>query len=253
MVQVSFKDHFSHLASRYSTFRPGYPEPLFDYLAGLCRRHDSAWDCACGGGQATVGLARRFASVLGTDASAQQIAKATQLPRVTYRVAAAESSGLEAESVDLVTVAQALHWLDLPPFYAEVRRVLRESAVLAVWTYGIVQVEAQRINELIQEFYSQTVGPYWPPERPIVEQGYRTLAFPFTELQPPSFTMRASWDRQHLLGYLRTWSATGRYVEHVGVDPVIALEEQVAPLWPQAQSQREISWPLALRVGRRPC
>jgi ubiquinone/menaquinone biosynthesis C-methylase UbiE len=248
---MSFKDHFSRLAAQYSAYRPTYPEALFDYLARSCPERQTAWDCACGNGQATLSLAERFDSVIATDASPQQIAAATARANITYRVARAEQSGIESKSLDLVSVAQALHWFDLDSFYGEVERVLKTSGVLAVWTYGVLHVEGDAIDALLQEFYHDTVGPYWPAERRFVEEGYRGLAFPFTEISPPPFNMEVHWDREHLLGYLRTWSATARYVEDKGVDPVSALEDRLASIWIDAQNARKVTWPLALRVGRR--
>ena len=249
---MTFKDHFSRLAGQYSNFRPRYPRSVFEWLAGVCDRRDMAWDCGCGGGQATLSLAEYFGAVVGTDASAAQVAAAPSHPKVQYRVAQAEDSGLPAASVDLVIVAQALHWFDLDGFYAEVRRVLRDKGVLAVWTYGVVHVEGDDIDRLIQQFYHETVGPFWPPERRLVEEGYRGLPFPFEPLSPPPFSMEEYWERTHLLGYLRTWSATGRYVEAKGIDPVAHLEKLVAPLWPDPTAVRKITWPLALRVGTHP-
>lgn len=248
---MSFKDHFSRLAAQYSAYRPAYPAALFDYLARSCPERQTAWDCACGNGQATLALAERFNSVIATDASPQQIAAATARANITYRVAPAEQSGIESKSLDLVSVAQALHWFDLESFYREVERVLKTSGLLAVWTYGVLHVEGDSIDALLQEFYHDIVGPYWPPERRFVEEGYRGLAFPFTEISPPSFNMEEHWNREHLLGYLRTWSATARYVEDKGVDPVSALEGRLASIWNDAQNARKVTWPLALRVGRR--
>jgi SAM-dependent methyltransferase len=249
---MSFKDHFSRLASQYSAYRPSYPASLFDYLAQACPRRRVAWDCACGNGQATLALAERFDSVIATDASPQQVAAATPRPNITYRVARAEESGIESKSVDIVTVAQALHWFDLDSFYTEVLRVLRPSGTLAVWTYGAVHVEgSDGTDALVQEFYRDIVGPYWPPERRFVEEGYRSFKFPFAEASTPLFNMEELWGRARLLGYLRTWSATGRYVDDKGIDPVVALEERLAPLWADEHSTRKITWPLALRVGRK--
>lgn len=247
-----FKDHFSRLAKQYARYRPTYPAALFAYLASISPRRQLAWDCACGGGQASVALAGHFDCVVATDASAQQIAAAAPHAQVSYRVAKAEDSGLQSGTVDLVTVAQALHWLDLPAFYAEVRRILRPAGVLAVWTYGVLLVEGQGVNSLIEHFYQTTVGPYWPPERALVEEGYRSLAFPFAELAPPSFAMQSVWTRQQLLGYLRTWSATARYVDEVGHDPVAALGTQMDSLWKDTDPARCISWPMAVRIGRAP-
>jgi SAM-dependent methyltransferase len=248
---MSFKDHFSRLAAQYSAFRPSYPPALFDYLSQLCRERQKAWDCACGNGQATLALAKHFDAVIGTDASPQQLAAAPENARVTYRVARAEDSGIESSSVDLVTVAQALHWFDLDSFYGEVQRVLKPTGVVAVWMYGALHVEGEGIESLLQEFYWNIVGPYWPAERKLVEDRYRGLAFPFAEIASPSFNMEEHWERAHLLGYLRTWSATGRYVEDKGVDPVAALEKRFEPLWADGHTVRKVTWPLALRAGRK--
>jgi len=249
MSAPQFKDHFSRLAAQYAAFRPRYPAALFDYLAAVAPARTAAWDCACGSGQATLDLAERFDGVIATDASAQQVAQALPHPHVTYRVAPAERSGLSPESVDLVTVAQSLHWFDFDAFYAEVRRVLRNDGVLAVWTYGVQTVDSPQINAAVQEFYSETVGEYWPPERRLIEDGYRSLPFPFVEMIPPAFAMSERWTLPQLLGYFRSWSATSRYVQRNAVDPVTQLGEQIAPLWGEAE--RVIHWPLSMRLGRK--
>src|ERR1700743_698682 len=110
---MSFKDHFSRLAAQYAEYRPSYPASLFDYLVSICGARHAVGDCACGTGQATIALADRFDVVIATDASQQQVSAAKPLPNVTYRVAPAERSGIETGSLDLVAVAQALHWFDL--------------------------------------------------------------------------------------------------------------------------------------------
>lgn len=246
----SFDDHFAPVASSYAGFRPTYPAPLFAWLAEITPGHHLAWDCAAGSGQASRDLAAHFASVVATDASPAQIEAAEPHPGVEFRVAAAEASGLPDASVDIVTVAQALHWFDLDRFYAEVHRVLKPGGVLAVWTYGMLAVEGDEVDACVQTFYHETVGPYWPPERRHVESGYRTLPFPFTEVSSPSFNMELLWSLPELLGYFRSWSATGRYVAEWGSDPVDALAEELAPLWGARGRLRRVTWPLSLRVGR---
>ncbi len=248
---TKFKDHFSKLTAQYAEFRPRYPGALFDFLARTAPARTRAWDCACGNGQATIDLAERFESVVATDASASQIDAATAHPHVTYAVARAEQCGLEDTSVDLITVAQSLHWFDLPPFYAECERVLRPDGVLAVWTYGVPRLNDANVDRVLQKYYWETVGTYWPSERRHVENGYRSLPFPFKEMAAPSFSMRVDWPLPQLLGYLRSWSATGRYVDAHATDPVDALNDELAPLWGDAQRTRAVSWPLSLRAGRK--
>lgn len=247
---AGFSDHFGTVAGQYADFRPRYPEGLFGWLASQCTAHLLAWDDGCGSGQASVALAEHFDRVQATDASADQIAHAEPHPRVHYAVAPAEQSGLPAASANLVTVAQALHWFDLPAFYAEVRRVAKPGAVIAAWTYGVHHIEGSEVNAAVRHFYHKVVGPFWPPERRHVESGYRELDFPFARLDAPEFAMQVEWTFDQLLGYLRSWSATARYLAANGKDPVEALAQQLRPLWGDPDRKREVSWPLGILAGR---
>jgi SAM-dependent methyltransferase len=248
----SFADHFSSVARAYAASRPRYPDPLFDYLGSLCRGHRLAWDCAAGTGQATIPLARHFQRVVATDASQAMLAQAPSHARVDYVVAAAESCAVAGASADLVTVAQALHWLDLPRFYREAHRVLAPGGILAVWTYGTQTTDDASLDQLLDEFYADVVGPHWSPERRHVERGYRSLPFPYAELTPPAFRIEEQWTPDELLGYIGTWSATRRYREVHHRDPVEDLAPRLLPLWGDPTLTRRIHWPLSLRVGVKP-
>ena len=250
-MKPSFHDHFSAVAGEYADFRPHYPAALFGYLRTLAPAGGTVWDCATGNGQAAFDLGRRFDRVIATDASREQIDSATRQPNVEYRVAAAEASGLPDGSAALVTVAQAVHWFKFEAFYAEVNRVLARDGALAVWAYGINKVEGDGVDEAVLHFYSNVVGPYWPPERAWVEEGYRTLPFPFAEIAPPVFRMEARWTLDALLGYFSTWSATNRYIKATGRNPLEPLEAELARVWGRREVPRLITWPLSLRVGRK--
>lgn len=249
-MSQSFTDHFAGVAGQYAASRPTYPAELFAWLAEQCDGHGLCWDCATGSGQAAQDLALYFREVLATDASAAQLAEAAPHPRIQYRQAPAESSGLPDRCVDLVVVAQALHWFDVPAFHAEARRVLKPGGLIAEWCYGVQAIEGDAPNQLLQHFYHQVVGPYWPPERRHIENAYAELAFPFARIEAPAFALRAQWTLAQLLGYLRSWSASARYQAARGEDPVAGLERQLAPLWGDADACREVVWPLTLRVGR---
>lgn len=169
-------------------------------------------------------------------------------PRVRRYTAPADASGLPDDAVDLVTVAQALHWFSLPAFWTEARRVLRDGGIVAVWSYGSQHVDEVEVDRRLQAFYGDIVGPYWAPERRLVETGYRTLEFPFEELEPPPFDMALEWTLPELLAYVRTWSATNRFLKEHGFDPVDQLGQELEPHW--GAGVRRVSWPLSLRVGR---
>lgn len=244
-----FADHFSRAPDAYAVYRPTYPAALFAWLAEVAPARERAWDCATGSGQAALALASHFAQVIATDASAAQVSQVPGDVRVQRAVMTAEAAALPAASMSLVTVAQALHWFDRPRFYAEVRRVLAPGGVVAVWRYGLTRI-APAIDAVVDHFYRETVGAYWPAERAIVEAGYGTLEFPFDELAAPAFAMEARWTLAQLAGYLGTWSAVGRYRAATGTDPLPAFVEALAPAWGDAGARQLVRWPLEVRAGR---
>jgi len=247
-MSTEFKDHFSKQAPDYARYRPNYPAQLFAWLADIAPSRGAAWDCGTGSGQAAVGLAAHFGRVIATDPSRKQLEHAEPHPRVEYRVASAEVSLLDTASIDLVTVAQAIHWFDLDRFYAEARRVLKPGGIIAAWTYTLLDVEAG-IDALLTDLYRNVVGPYWPPERRMVDDRYRSLPFPFEPIVPPAFEIQTEWTRDDLLGYLGTWSATQAYIKAKGVDPLIDFARRLEPLWPDPERAKPLRWPLHLRVG----
>lgn len=248
---AEFIDLFSSRAASYARFRPTYPAAMIESLARLSPERRLAWDCGTGNGQAAVLLAAHFERVVASDASSKQLAQATPHPYVEYREASAESSGLASGSVDLVTVAQALHWFPIEAFYAEVQRVLVPNGVLAVWTYSLVRITPE-IDAVVDHFYQARVGRYWLPERAHVDAGYRTLPFPFPELSSEPWASEVHLDRDALLGYVSTWSAVSRCYAAEGVDPVPELEAALEPVWPDASVRLPARWPIGLRAGRRP-
>jgi SAM-dependent methyltransferase len=245
---MSFKDHFSRQSAAYRRFRPGYPPELLEFVAARSPDRRLAIDCATGSGQAAVGLARHFDSVLAVDGSASQLATAEAHERVHFVAALAERLPVRDRSVSLVAAAQAFHWFDFDRFHAECRRVLVPGGVVAVWTYEKFRVDAA-VDAVVDRFYTGVVGADWPPERRYVELGYRTLPFPWQEEVAPAFVLETEWSLDEVLGYLATWSAVQRYKDRVGQDPLPALQPRLAALWPSGGTRR-LRWPIHLRLGR---
>lgn len=242
----SFKDHFSGHAAAYSTFRPTYPASLFAFLADCCTRREHAWDCATGNGQTATALVEHFTRITATDASAEQVRAAPRHARIDYRVASAEQSGLDDDCVDLVTVSQALHWFDIDRFFEEAQRVLVADGVLAVWSYELCRA-GPRVDDVIARLY-EALDEYWPPERRLVEDRYQGIQMPMPAIAAPEFLMKARWQVDDMLGYLRTWSACQRCLKATAVDPVETVEADLRSAW--GAGERDVSWPLALRIGR---
>jgi SAM-dependent methyltransferase len=241
---MTFADHFSD-SPGYAQFRPEYPPALFDWLADVAPRRELALDVGTGTGQAAIGLSRRFRRVIAIDPSAAQIARAVATPGVEYRVATAEDVEVE-ERVDLVCIAQALHWLDLDRFWPRVGAAAAERGVVAAFTYGRC-LTGPSVDALVDALYSGPLRGFWPPERTHVEDGYARLSFPFDPLPVPAFALVAHWSVEQFLGYLRTWSACRRRRDATGRCPVDEIEAELRAAF---GGPREVSWPLRVRAGR---
>ncbi len=247
MASPSFKDHFSSQAAEYERYRPGYPPSLFAWLAGHAPGRGRALDLGTGNGQAALGLAEYFDEVVATEPSAAQLARARPHPRVRYEVGTAEHTGLPEASVDLVTAAQAAHWFALAPFVAELRRVLRPGGLAALWTYEKFRA-GDAVDRLVDDFYRDVVGPYWPPERRHVEERYRRLELPLEAVFAPEFELWTEWDVETALAYLGTWSAVQRCRRLRGADPLSLLAPLLRPAW--GPDRRALRWPIHLRACR---
>jgi ubiquinone/menaquinone biosynthesis C-methylase UbiE len=267
---------FDRGGAAYALRRPDYPGELAAWLAESAPGRKHALDVGCGTGQFTRLLAGAFDEVTGFDPSADQLAHAAAHPRIRYVCAPAEKLDAPNGCADLITAAQAAHWFDLPAFYDEARRVAAPGAVLALISYGAPQLyrsalivtdqgaEKTRgaghssgpsvldpeLDARFQRFYTQEIGPYWPAERRLVDSGYRDLAFPFTEIEPPRLEIRRDWDLAALLGYIGTWSATRR-AQEAGADALLErFAADLAVLWGDPATTRVVRWPINGRICR---
>jgi SAM-dependent methyltransferase len=249
MAEPDFIDAFSDTAKRYAEARPSYPTELFEFLTALAPARRCAWDCGTGNGQAAVGLSEFFESVEATDASVEQIGHAAANPRIRYRVATAENSGIADRSVDLISVAQALHWFDLAKFYAEVRRVARPGALLAIYGYDWGYISPQ-LDALMQRWLLSVIEPYWLPNVRLLWHRYRTIEFPFQEVPEPRLAAYLNWNLEQLMSYYRTWSATRSKIAAEGEQFLTDAREAMAAAWGDPSKPRTMVMPIVVRLGR---
>jgi len=246
---MDFEDHFSAHAEQYAASRPTYPATLFEYLASLAPDVDLAWDCGTGNGQAAVSLAEYFNRVIATDPSADQIENAFTHPQVEYRVEPSESTSIESNTVSLVTAGTAAHWFRFEEFYAEVRRVCKPNAVLAVWAYRLPAILPE-VDRLLQHYFREILDGYWPERIKYLDERYTTLPFPFPEIDDPGFTYETGWTMYQILGFLNSWSGTRRYLSEQKAPPVDLIEEKLERAWGTPEQKRTVRWRLHLRIGR---
>lgn len=249
-MHPEFKDYFSTDSASYAAYRPRYPEGLFDWLAATADGTRLAWDAGTGSGQAAIALAGHFDRVVATDASEAQIANATRHPRVEYRVAEASASGLPDGAVDLATAAQALHWFDRTAYFAELARVLRPGGLLAVWCYELAAVTPE-VDYVVDHLYREVLGPWWTADRRLVEEGYRSIKLPWSDVEVPAFRIEAELAMSEFAGYIGTWSARRRYRDGTREDPMPAFVDRLARVWGDPGQRRPVTWPLAVRAARR--
>ena len=244
---VNFKDHFSLQSDIYRKARPIYPDDLFVYLSSISPSKKLCWDCGTGNGQAAISLAHHFEKVIATDPSEKQIQNSIPHNNIEYRVASAEESGLENSSVDLIAAATAAHWFNHNLFYKEVKRVAKPNALIALWTYSEACINPE-INELMEWFMYTFLYDYWPDGRWYVRKNYKTLPFPFKQIQTPEFFCKMSWSKTQWLNYIRSWSSYDNYSRTRNEDPLQFLLPKLNLLWNDPEIKKVV-WPIHLKCA----
>jgi SAM-dependent methyltransferase len=249
---------FDPLSVIYPDCRPSYPDSLFRDLVRLAARRRLAFDAASGTGQSALRLASWFDTVVAVDQSPGQIREAKKRghpANVDFRQARAEASGLENDSVDLVTCAQAVHWLSLDEFYGELERVLRRGGVFAVWGFTVPRVSGP-IDRFVRELYnSGELWPYWAHWRPLLDGAYRGLRLPFggggSELR---YKMREMWRLGRFQDYLRSWPAVAQAQQDSDISKQRFIDDsidKVASAWGGDNFVRAVEWDVFGRVDIR--
>lgn len=242
------KDNFSTQSDKYAKYRPTYPSDLFEFLNLKVQDKHNAWDCGTGNGQVAYELVKTFDNVFATDISQSQIDNALKADNISYSVQPAEKTNFDNGLFDLIVVAQAIHWFDFDKFYTEVKRTAKDNALLCVVGYGKLEISEQ-IDNVIADFYDNVIGKYWDKERKYIDDNYKTIPFPFDEIQTPNFINTQYWILEHLIGYLNTWSAVKHFIKQNNYNPIDKLQKDIEQIWNNEQT-RQVHFPLLLRIGR---
>ncbi|OLT61033.1 class I SAM-dependent methyltransferase [Moorena bouillonii] len=247
-----FKDYFSKQADNYANYRPHYPEALFEYLATQVTECKAAWDCATGNGQVALGLTSHFHKIYATDASEKQISYAFHHDKIKYSLAVAEKVGLANKSIDLITVAEAVHWFNLEQFYQEVQRISKPGGIIAIWGYWYFHLlrEEEHLKQMLRDFLTTVFDQFGAEEIKILIQKYQTIPFPFAELKTPLFTMECQWNMEEFLGYLNSVSAVQKMISVQSHEPMLEFSKRLVKAWGDPERKILFQWPLHMRVGR---
>jgi ubiquinone/menaquinone biosynthesis C-methylase UbiE len=241
------KDNFSTQADVYAKYRPQYPHGLFEYIMSFVKEKNLAWDCGTGNGQTAKELSNYFEKVYASDISTKQIEHADKKYNIYYAVEPAEKTSIENNTVDLITVSQALHWFNFENFYAEVKRVSKPTAVIAVWTYSLLQIDPVT-DKLIHDYHFKTLEKYWDEERKYVDDGYNKIPFPFKKIDTQDFFIEVNWNTEDLEGYFNTWSALQKFIKENNYNPVPDLMKEIKLNWPDSE-YRNIIFPIHLKLA----
>ncbi|MHA2788114.1 class I SAM-dependent methyltransferase [Corynebacterium sp. S7] len=229
----------------YAKFRPTYPGELAHSLAEQTESHGFALDIGCGTGQLTESLTTEYDLTVGTDISLPQVKAATG--EAIYAVADAVALPITDHSADLITVAQAAHWIDLDGFYAEARRVAAPGALIALVSYGLCMIDDAEADRAYQEFYFGDFHQFWDERRVHVETGMKHLPFPFEKVEITSPDIVRTMSVQDFMAYLGTWSATANARrdghEHLFDD----FAETLELVW--GTRQLTVRWPVSIVAG----
>lgn len=241
------KDNFSAQAKSYARYRPDYSVDIIEYIASFIENRGIALDVATGNGQVAAKLAKYFNMVYATDISEKQLENAIQADNIVYKKERAEQTSFSNEMFDLITVAQAIHWFDFDAFYKEVYRILKPDGLFVVMGYGLFSTNPDS-DRLIRHLHAGILGDYWDPERRYVDEGYKTIPFPFDEIEAQEFSETFTWSFDHLLGYIESWSAVQHYIKKNGSHPVDLIRDELKESWERGNDKA--TFPLLLRIGK---
>ena len=175
-------------------------------------------------------------------------------PRVRYLTERAERCSLPDASVDLVSAAACVHWLDRPEFYRQVRRVVRSGGAIALYSYGIAPND-DALGKVMDHLVRNVLRPAksWPEPIDHILTEYRQIDFPFDEFTFQAPPATSTGNLEDLIALMETWSIVALYKEASGHDPIAEVCDDLTAAWRQKgpiDRPRTLEWPISCRIGR---
>lgn len=249
--------HFERHADLYDRARPPYPDALAERLAalGLLVPGRRALDLGAGSGQATRILAAAGMDVTAVEPGAALAARlGANLPDVRVQQTTAEALALPPASVDLVTIATAVHWFDLPVVLPLLHAALVPEGRLAVWrtVYGDRTVPATPFRERVAAIAARREAPPRPGPDETETTAWAQLLEQdgwFETVHTDEFRWEARLDADQILGLFTTFSDWTRSEAEEAADAVRELggrvtEHYVTPLIVLAPTCRSAAVPV---------
>ncbi|KAK5577461.1 hypothetical protein RB653_002402 [Dictyostelium firmibasis] len=255
---TEFKDEFGKFSKNYSSFRPLYPDSLYQLIEESVdlEHRELVIDVGCGSGQNSIKLPKIFKKVLAFDPSEGQILSALKHNQVEYKVGSAEKIDVPDNSADAISAATCLHWFNLPLFFKEAERILKSGGYLVVFTYGLHEIsnneEAARVQN---ELYDVTIGPEYRNEtvHALVKSGYRDIAFPFKDTKRTSLKFKTKVSITSLIGHYSSMSPYSNYVK-TNPDPLPQVKEKILKAYQTNDDQTplvECEYTLSIIISKK--
>ncbi|XP_061186172.1 putative methyltransferase DDB_G0268948 [Saccostrea echinata] len=249
----------SEHSDMYHKFRPTYPPEMYEFISEYSKSGtgtlDTAVDVGCGTGISTIPLCKYFQKVTGVDVSETQIKTARMVHKqsnVSFFISRAEQMEFLSDcSVDLVTVAQTMHWLEMEPFYKEVIRILKPRGSIVIYGYGNGTLNKSEGNLVIEKFFNHDLEEFWDSRSRHADNFYQNMYLPFSGWERKSdFFIQNKWSANEVVGYLSTWSSCRKYLKkNPKSGRLDEIQQQLIDIY---NGQKiTITWPMVVFVGRK--
>ena len=244
-----------HHAALYAKYRPTMPRIIVEKVVEFMRKSNSSFDCAvdvgCGNGQSTYGLGEHFSKVLGVDTSSSQISEANSINtthNVKFEVGDGEKLSMSDNSVDLISSCMAAHWFDLPVFFKECARVLKQNGCLMLCAHSkpefypvsadLKPTQAKLVN-LGQKALDNLCSNYTFHERVAHRDDCYDKIFKMIDAKKKVYEkdieVRKKLDLENFVRYLSTWASYQNFTREAKsenqVDVLDAFAAELKEIW----------------------